>query len=221
MQDLGLLSFWGYLLNDVVLKSDLAMIATNIRLLLMSRPYLCARTVHDELRTFILRKARQPCWCVGSRSCADASSVFHLAQFNISLRLQSSLLDIQSISFLRPHLPLLPRLPRLHLLRRNPMQHNLIRQLRRILLKPLTPIIAHRIRKDAPRTIERRSADRAPHTRIALESVFCDAIPEVERPVAACGAERAVLRVEGDVVDGVDVADVTGCAGGQIGRAHV
>ena len=88
------------------------------------------------------------------------------------------------------------------------MQHDLIRQLRRIHRIPFTPIIAHRVRKDIPALVEIRAADRAPDLRIALQAVLGVLVPEVEGAVGAGGGEGAVLGVEGDGVDGEDVADV-------------
>lgn len=90
------------------------------------------------------------------------------------------------------------------------MQHNLIHHLRIILTIPLTPIITNRVRKTITSFIKRRSADRASCRRIAFETVFSDAVPEVEGAVRAGGGEGAVHGVEGDGVDGVDVGHVVG-----------
>ena len=88
------------------------------------------------------------------------------------------------------------------------MQHNLIRQLRRIALEALAPIIADRICKDAPVPREIRGADSAPNLWKAFQSVLGVFVPEMERAVAASGAECAVDRVEGYVIDAEDIADV-------------
>ena len=88
------------------------------------------------------------------------------------------------------------------------MEHDLIRHLRGIALEAFTPIVADRVRKDVARAREIRRADAAAHLGKALEPVFGVLVPEMEAAVAAGGAEGAVLRVEGDGVDAVDVADV-------------
>lgn len=76
------------------------------------------------------------------------------------------------------------------------MQHHLDRLLRRVLLKPLTPIIAHCIREYSALPIEVRRCDWCAYTWIALETVLCVAVPEVECAVATGGGECAVLGVE-------------------------
>lgn len=88
------------------------------------------------------------------------------------------------------------------------MQHDLIRQLGRVALKALTPIITDRVCEDIPRPRESRRADRPSHFREPLESVFSIFVPEMERAIAASRAEGAVDGVEGYVVDAVDVTDV-------------
>ena len=88
------------------------------------------------------------------------------------------------------------------------MQHDLVRQLRRIALKPLAPIIADRVRKNAPVSREIRGADRTSDLWKAFQPVLGVFVPEMERAVTAGGAECAVDRVEGYVVDAEDVADV-------------
>lgn len=88
------------------------------------------------------------------------------------------------------------------------MQHDLIRQLRRIALKTLTPIITNRVREDVSRPREGRRADRPSHFREPLESVFSILVPKMEGAVAASRAERAVDGVERYVVDTVDITDI-------------
>ena len=88
------------------------------------------------------------------------------------------------------------------------MQHQLIRQLRRIHRVPLVPIVADGVGEDRASPVEGRRADGAAHLRVALEAVLGVAVPEVKGAVAAGGAESAVLGVEGDGVDGEDVGDV-------------
>lgn len=93
------------------------------------------------------------------------------------------------------------------------MQHDLVRILWIIEHVPFTPVVAHGIGEDVPSPIETRRRNRAADFRIALETVLCVLVPEVERPVGACSAESTVDRVERDGVDGVDVADVAVVAG--------
>lgn len=88
------------------------------------------------------------------------------------------------------------------------MQHNLIRQLRRIMRIPLTPIVTDRIRKDQACPVEACCRYRSAHFRVPLESVFGVLVPEVKGAVAAARAEGAELRVEGDCVDGIHVCGV-------------
>jgi len=95
------------------------------------------------------------------------------------------------------------------------MQHNLIDRLRRIGRVPLTPIVANRVCENGAIPIESRCADRSSHLRVSLETMLGVFIPEMERPVAAGGAEGAVDRVEGDGVDGEDVGDVARIGGGD------
>lgn len=76
------------------------------------------------------------------------------------------------------------------------MQHNLIRQLRRITLETLTPIITNRVREDIPRPRESRRADGPSHFWEPLESVFSVLVPEMEGAIAASRAEGAVDGVE-------------------------
>ena len=73
---------------------------------------------------------------------------------------------------------------------------------------PFTPIIAHRVRKDIPRTIKGCARNCAPGLWITLQSVLGIFIPEVKGPVRASGAEGAVYWVEAYCVDAINVADV-------------
>ena len=88
------------------------------------------------------------------------------------------------------------------------MHHNLIRILRCIDCVALTPIITDGIRKDIPIFVEIRCRDSASDCGITLESVFRDAVPEVECPVGAGRAESSVLWVEGDSIYGIDIGHV-------------
>ena len=94
------------------------------------------------------------------------------------------------------------------------MQHNLVNHLRRVDSIPLAPVIANGISKYRSVAVEARRADCAADLRVSLEPVLGILVPKVEGAVAAGGAEGAVLRVEGDCVDRVDVGGVAAGVGG-------
>jgi rRNA-processing protein FCF1 len=60
------------------------------------------------------------------------------------------------------------------------MHHDLIRILRIIASITLTPIITDCISEDISILVKRRRGDGAANCRIALESVFCYSVPEME-----------------------------------------
>lgn len=93
------------------------------------------------------------------------------------------------------------------------MQHDLGHLLLGVLRVPLAPIIADCIRKDIAVAVERRGNDGPADLRVALEPMLGVLVPEVEGAVGAGGAEGAVLRMEGDGVDAVDVALVARVGG--------
>jgi hypothetical protein len=86
------------------------------------------------------------------------------------------------------------------------VQHNLIGQLRRVLLIALAPVVTDSVGEDAAVLVERSRRDGAAHLGVSLETVLCILVPEVERAIAASGAEGAVLGVPADSIDAVDVA---------------
>ena len=88
------------------------------------------------------------------------------------------------------------------------MKHHLVRQLLGIGRVTLTPVVTHSISKDVPVTVESSAGDSSPNGWVSFQTVLCILIPEVEGTVTTSGTESAMNRVEGDVVDGVDVADV-------------
>ncbi len=88
------------------------------------------------------------------------------------------------------------------------MQHDLVWGLLRMRCISSTPIIADRICKNVSIPREAGRADRSPHGRKPLQPVFSVLVPEVKGTVTACGAESAVLWMEGDGVNGVDATDV-------------
>lgn len=97
------------------------------------------------------------------------------------------------------------------------MQHDLIHPSGHIGRIPFTPIITNTIREDPTRAVKIRRADGAPDLRVALQPMFGVLVPEMEGAVAAGGAEGAVLRVEGNGVDAVDVCVVVARRGGAGG----
>lgn len=92
-----------------------------------------------------------------------------------------------------------------HLLRNDSMQHDLVRLLLGVLLEALAPIVADCVRKHSTLAIEAGSGDRTANIWIALETMLGLAVPEVECTVRASSAERAMLRMEGDGIDGIDI----------------
>jgi hypothetical protein len=88
------------------------------------------------------------------------------------------------------------------------MQLDLDRVLGVVPTVPFTPVVADRVRENIACTRERRSRDASANLWVALETVLCVLVPEVEGAIAASGAEGAVDGVEGDCVDRVDFCDV-------------
>lgn len=106
------------------------------------------------------------------------------------------------------------------------MQHHLDRVLRRVGLVSLAPIVANSVSKDAASLVERGRRDGPADVGVALKTVLRVLVPEVEGSVGASRAEGAVDRVEGDIVDGVDIGDVVGgrvavAFEREVGAAHV
>ena len=85
------------------------------------------------------------------------------------------------------------------------MQHDLDGIVWRVVLVALAPVVADGVGKDGARLIERRRGDAAADVGVPLEPVLGVLVPEVERSVGSCRAERSVDGVEVDVVDSVDV----------------
>lgn len=110
-------------------------------------------------------------------------------------------------------LPLLRPRPRLTLINRNRMQHDLIGRLRRIDGVPFTPVVADGISEYGAIAVEAGCGDGAADGRVALEAMLSVFVPEVEGAVGAGGAEGAVHRVERDGVDRVHVRRM-----GAVGR---
>ena len=88
------------------------------------------------------------------------------------------------------------------------MQHDLVRVLLVVAGVALAPVVADGVGEDGAVVVEGAGGDGAADGRVALQAVLGDAVPEVKCAVGAGGAEGAVLRVEGDGVDGVDVRHV-------------
>ena len=88
------------------------------------------------------------------------------------------------------------------------MQHDLIRQLRRVRAIPLTPVITHTISEYIPLSRKVRGRYRPSDFWIPFQSVLSILVPEVECPVGTSSAEGAMLRMEGYGVDGENVGIV-------------
>lgn len=85
------------------------------------------------------------------------------------------------------------------------MQHHLVRILPCVALESLAPVVANSVRKNRARLVERRRRDAAADIGIPFQTVLGVLVPKVKGAVAACRAECAVLGVERDIVDRVDV----------------
>lgn len=88
------------------------------------------------------------------------------------------------------------------------MQHNLVRELRRISSVPLAPIVTHSISKDIAGTIKRSTGDSPANRRITLETMLSVLIPVMKSPITSGGTESAMNRVKRDGIDRVDIADI-------------
>ena len=88
------------------------------------------------------------------------------------------------------------------------MQLDLDGVLRSVSAKALAPVVADGIRENVAVAGEARGGDGAADLGVPLEAVLGVLVPEMEGAVGACGAEGAVLRVEGDGVDRVDFGHV-------------
>lgn len=93
------------------------------------------------------------------------------------------------------------------------MQHQLDGLLLVVGLVALGPVVTDRIGKDVTVFVELGRRDGPADVGVALEAVLGVLVPEVKRAVRAGGREGAVLGVEGDVVDRVDVRGVVGGGG--------
>lgn len=107
-----------------------------------------------------------------------------------------------------PSLSLLDGLPWLALVTVDRMQHDLVRVLRRVAGVALAPVVADAVCEDGAIAVEGAGRDGPANRRVALEPVLSHAVPEVKGAVRSGGAERAVLRVEGNGVDSIYVGHV-------------
>lgn len=88
------------------------------------------------------------------------------------------------------------------------MQHDLYRVVGGVGLISLAPVITNGVGKDGPGLVEFGGRDAATNVRIAFQSVLRVLVPEMECAVATSCAESSMLRVEGDVVHGIDIYDL-------------
>lgn len=72
----------------------------------------------------------------------------------------------------------------------------------------LAPVVGDRVGEDVAVLVEGSSSDGAADFGVTLEAVLSVLVPEVEGTVGAGGAEGAVLRVERDGVDRIDLGNV-------------
>lgn len=76
-----------------------------------------------------------------------------------------------------------------------------------VALVSLGPVVGDGVGKDGARLVELRRSDAAANIWVALKPMLGVLVPEVKGAVGARCRERAVDRVEGDVVDRVDIGD--------------
>ena len=88
------------------------------------------------------------------------------------------------------------------------MQLDLDGILRCVPAEALAPVVADCVGEDVSVPREGSCCDGAANLGVTLETVLSVLVPEVESTVGAGGAECAMLRVEGDGVDGVDLCNV-------------
>lgn len=79
-----------------------------------------------------------------------------------------------------------------------------------VVLVALAPVVTDSIGKDTAGLVECGRSDATTDVGVTFEAVLGVLVPEVERAVGARGAERSVLGMEGDIVDGVAVDDIAG-----------
>lgn len=129
-----------------------------------------------------------------------------------SRRLLASALFQHIITIATKHaLPLLAVGSGLALVTLYGVQHDLVGIVCIVAVEPLIPVVSCGISEDAAGRVEGSSNNRATDRRVPFEAVLCIFVPEVESAVASGCAEGTVLRVEGDVVDSVDLGDVALC----------
>lgn len=85
------------------------------------------------------------------------------------------------------------------------MQHDLVGDVGAVAHEAFAPVVADSVGEDVAATAKRRGCDAAADGWVALKPVLSVLVPEMEGAVATGRAERPVLRVERDVVHGVDL----------------
>jgi len=93
------------------------------------------------------------------------------------------------------------------------VEHDFVRRLWRVVSIAFTPIIADCICKNVAIAVECCARDGTANGWVALQTMLCVLVPEVEGPITARSAEGPVDRVERDCIHSVDVADITGIGG--------
>ena len=123
-------------------------------------------------------------------------------------------MNVEKPETLSPRAPslLLPHgRPGLTLISVDRVQHNLDGVALGVILESLAPVVADGVGEDGACLVEGRGRDAAADTGISLQALLGVLVPEVERAVRAGGAESAVYRVEGNVVNGVNVDNTVHC----------
>lgn len=89
----------------------------------------------------------------------------------------------------------------LALITNNGVKHDLVGILRRVGRVALVPVVGNGVGEDVAIAAEVCAADAAADFRVALQTVLCVLVPEVECAIAAGGGEGSVDGMEGDGVD--------------------
>ena len=88
------------------------------------------------------------------------------------------------------------------------MQHDLVGVLGVVARVTLVPVVRDGISEDVAITVEGGAADGAANLRVALQTVLCVLVPEVESAVTTGSTESAVYRMKGDGVDRIDIGNI-------------
>lgn len=92
------------------------------------------------------------------------------------------------------------------------MKHDLCLDVLVVVRVTLAPIVRDGVCKNGAAAVERGRGDGSTNLRVALETVLGILVPEVKGTVSSSSAKGSVDRVERNVVDRVDLANITSIA---------